>query len=515
MNIVEGEIFPVLRRDYVTVATDLPSLFALYAADALRDLHFLRPHQHSPWHSFSVQLAALALHRGGLDDIPDDPETWRQLLRGLTVKWPNDEPWRLVVADVTKPAFMQPPVPEGIADPHKTPTATPDDLDVLVTAKNHGVKQGLVSEATPAAWAAALVLLQTTGGFLGAGNYGVARMNGGFATRPFTGLVPKGGIGAHWRRDVEVMLRRRDWFFERIAFAEEDGAALLWCLPWDGEQSLELQQLDPWFIEVCRRIRLYRDGDGVVTAKSVGSKAARISAKALLGNVGDAWIPLNLDKGSAAYNRAPTYRAVSEVLFDRDKWLRPLLLEWHDGIDAIPMWARFDVTVRGQGTTEGQHLREVPIDSKQRRAFLFDSTKRDEMAKLAQQMIEDAGTLQNRVLKAPLLTLIQAGDAEVDFGDRTATQWVKQWLDAADRQVDDAFFAQLFTRAETESFETWGRFLREVADKTFAAAERTVPIAGARRLKALAVAEQKLGALFWKSFNGYFPEPITETVDVE
>ena len=284
----------------------VPSLFALLSEDLVLDLSFLRPHQRAPWHSFCVQLAALALHRAGHDAVVADAETWRELLRRLTADWPADEPWRLVVEDVTKPAFMQPPVPAGSGDPHRTPVGTADDLDVLVTAKNHGVKQGIGTDASPAAWVAALVLLQTTGGFLGAGNYGIARMNGGFATRPWIGLVPPGGLGAHWRRDVTVLLRRRAWFFERVeAFADAKGAALLWCLPWDGERSLGLDQLDPWFIEVCRRVRLYRDEAGTIMARSIGSSAARIAAKSYKGNVGDPWIPIDLGKESAAYNTRP------------------------------------------------------------------------------------------------------------------------------------------------------------------------------------------------------------------
>ena len=463
-----------------------------------------------------VQLAAIALHRGGCAGIPVEADAWRGQLRALTEEWSDDEPWRLVVSDVSKPAFMQPPVPEGSADPHKTPIDTADDLDVLVTAKNHGVKQGLVAEATPAAWAAALVMLQTTGGFLGAGNYGIARMNGGFATRPFVGLVPDGGFGAHWRRDVEVMLEHRSWFFERIEeFAEEGGAALLWCLPWDGERSLEFRELDPWFIEVCRRVRLYADGQERITAKSIGSKVARVAAKGTLGNVGDPWIPINLEKTSAAYNSTPTYRVMSDVLFAREKWLRPLLLEWHEGVDRLPAWARFDVTVRGQGTTEGHHSREVAIDSQRRRGFLFDDSERDKVAKLAAQLVADAGTLQNRVLKVPLLTLIQAGDAEVDFGDRTAGRWVQQWLKIADQRIDEAFFDQLFHLAETEDEAGWGSFLRATADAVFAAALQSLPTAGVRRLKAQAVAEEKLEALFWKSFKDYMPKRVKEAADVD
>ena len=516
MNILVDNVFEFSNNTSLHIDANLGDIFSNYSSDTVNDLPFLRPHQHAPWHSFMVQLAAIALHRGSCAGIPDEAEAWRDLLRGLTSKWPEDEPWRLVVPDVSKPAFMQPPVPAGSADPHKTAIGTPDDLDVLVTAKNHGVKQGLVADATPAAWAVALVMLQTTGGFLGAGNYGVARMNGGFATRPFVGLVPQGGIGAHWRRDVEAMLEHRSWFFERVnAFAEEGGAALLWCLPWSGERSLEFRELDPWFMEVCRRVRLYGDDQVRITAKTVGSRVARIAATGMRGNVGDPWIPINQEKDFAAYNSQPSYRVVSEVLFDKKKWRRPLLLEWHDGIDTLPSWARFDVTVRGQGTTEGHHFREVAIESRKRRGFLFDDRERDRVAQLAAQLVADAGTLQNRVLKVPLLTLIQAGDAEVDFGDRTAGRWVQQWLKMADQRIDEAFFDQLFHLAETEDERSWGQFLRATADAVFAAALRSLPTAGVRRLKAQAVAEEKLEALFWKSFNGYMPKRVKEAADVE
>ncbi|MCB9967244.1 MAG: hypothetical protein H6852_06365 [Geminicoccaceae bacterium] len=292
-------------------------------------------------------------------------------------------------------------------------------------------------------------------------------------------------IGAHWRRDVEVMLRRRDWFFERIEeFSEDDGAALLWCLPWDGERSLELRQLDPWFIEVCRRVRLYADCQGRITAKSVGSKSARIAAKDLRGNVSDPWIPINHEKDFAAYNSQPSYQVVSEVLFDKKKWLRPLLLEWHDGIDKLPMWARFDVTVRGQGTTKGQHLREVPIDSQRRRAFLFDSVERDKIAQIAAGMVKDAGTLKSPILKTALLTLVKGGVTNVRLDDRTA-DWIEQWLTSADKRIEEIFFERLFQCRETGHDQLWGVFLRRVASEIFEAAARTVPVAGVRRLNSV------------------------------
>jgi CRISPR system Cascade subunit CasA len=517
MNLLTDKHLPVATTNGDLCHVNIPFLFGLLSENRVLDLPFLRPHQRAPWHSFCVQLAALALHRGGHDKVVTDAATWRELLRRLTADWPEDEPWRLIVEGLTKPAFMQPPVSGGSGDPHRTPVGATDDLDILVTAKNHGVKQGIGTDASPAAWVAALVLLQTTGGFLGAGNYGIARMNGGFATRPWIGLVPPGGLGAHWRRDVTVLLQRRAWFFERVEeFAETDGAALVWCLPWDGRRSLGLDELDPWFIEVCRRVRLYRDDAGSITARSVGSSAPRVAAKERKGNVGDPWIPIDLGKNSAAYNRAPRYGVMSEVLFDRNQWLRPLLLEWHRGIDAATMTARFDVTVRGQGTTEGHHLREVVIEG-EHRLLLFQSDQgRDRLAAIGREMIEQAGTLRNKVLKIPLLTLIQAGEAAVDFRNKMANAWAQPWLEQVDQAIELVFFDHLFARAEQgrAGDQAWVGFLRTTAERIFGRAAAAVPIAGARRLKAIAVAEEKLGGLFFMGFEGYLVRPEREAADV-
>jgi CRISPR system Cascade subunit CasA len=521
MNLLTRPLLPIVTEGSGSRGVDLPTLLAAYADDRVTDLPFLRPHQRAPWHSFCVQLAAVALHRAGGEAIPTDADTWREVLRRLTAKWPDDEPWRLVVEDVTRPAFMQPPVPPSSGDPHRTPIHTADDLDVLVTAKNHGVKQGIGTDASPVAWIAALVTMQTCGDYSAAGAqeryYGTVRRNGSYATRPFVGLVPPGGLGAHWHRDVSVLLRHRDWFFARVEeFAEAEGMALLWCLPWDGERSLGLDELDPWFIEICRRVRLYRHDGGRITARSVGSSTARVAAKERKGNVGDPWIPINLDKESAAYNAAPRYAVMSAVLFERDRWLRPLLLEWHRDADPPTMTARFDVMVRGQGTTEGHHVREVAIEGEQRLRLFQSDEGRDRLAGLGREMIEQAATVRNKVLKIPLLTLIQAGEAAVDFRDKMANDWAKPWLDQVDQGMEPEFFDHLFARAEQgrAADRGWVLFLRTVATRIFARAAAAVPIAGARRLKAIAVAEEKLGGLFFASFKGYLTEPEQEAADV-
>ena len=451
-----------------------------------------------------MQVAALALHRGGESGVEQTAERWRALLRGLTPEWPDDEPWRLVVEDLEAPAFMQPPVSEGVLTGFRNEVFTPDDLDVLVTSKNHGVKQGQAGDAAAAAWVAALVSLQTTGGFGGAGNYGIARMNGGFATRPGIGLVPEGGIGARWRRDVTLLLRNRQWFLDRLPdLCPEDGRALLWCLSWDGRTALGVDELDPWFIEVCRRIRLIRNSDDTLAARTTTTSTARIAAAAFKGNVADPWTPINRDKDSAAYNSLPTYAVMSEVLFDRAKWVRPLLLDWHEGIDDRPMAARFEVFVRGQGKTEGFHEREVPM-RREHRGLLVVPAESERVAKLARTMVENVRTLLGgKVLRTAVLSLIQGGPDEVKFGDRTATAWAEKLLADADDEVDRQFFEHLFAMADNEAAgaTAWLGFLRQLASETFEHAVATAPLAGARRPRAVAMAER----ILWGAFARHFP----------
>ena len=111
------------------------------------------------------------------------------MLRALTPTFGDDEPWRLVVEDPGQPAFMQCPAPKGI-EGFRRRVLTPDDLDLLVTAKNHDLKQTVALEGRAEDWFFALIDLQTMAGYFGAGNYGIARMNGGYSTRPCVGLAP-------------------------------------------------------------------------------------------------------------------------------------------------------------------------------------------------------------------------------------------------------------------------------------------------------------------------------------
>lgn len=233
--------------------SSLPALLAALAADEVRDFPALRPHQRHPWHAFLVQLAAIALHHARQTEPWTESADWRAALLALTPGDADGAAWCLV-APTDRPALLQPPVPCERVDDWKNVMHAADELDMLVTSKNHDLKGARAWRAEPDDWLFALVSLQTQEGFLGAGNYGISRMNGGFASRPGVGIAPVGAWGARWRADMQTLLAHREAIAEQQGLQVHTGHALLWLLPWAGSDSLAMASLDPLYIEICRRV---------------------------------------------------------------------------------------------------------------------------------------------------------------------------------------------------------------------------------------------------------------------
>ena len=136
----------------------LPALYASLMRDEIESFPALRPHQRHVWHAFLVQVGALVLFGAGETEPGADETRWRELIRGLTAKWHDDSPWCLV-APLDRPALLQPPVPEGSLTGFNT-IATPDELDMLITSKNHDLKSSVASRGQPEDWFFALLSLQ-------------------------------------------------------------------------------------------------------------------------------------------------------------------------------------------------------------------------------------------------------------------------------------------------------------------------------------------------------------------
>jgi CRISPR system Cascade subunit CasA len=422
----------------------LPELMAAMAADTVRDFPALRPHQRHPWHAFLVQLAAIAMHHAGRDQLWTDSAGWRAALLALTPDDPDGAGWCLV-APPDRPALLQPPVPGERVTDWKNLLRAADELDMLVTSKNHDLKAARARRAEPDDWLFALVSLQTQEGFLGAGNYGISRMNGGFASRPGVGIAPVGAWGRRWADDALHLLAQRVRIAEQQGFAEEGGHALLWLLPWAGTESLAMQSLDPLYIEICRRARL-EAMDGRLAARVTGSKAARVSGKDRNGVTGDPWTPVDAAEGKAltVSGGGFEYKLMNELLTG-SRFAQGAAWRLDGWPQDAPLQVVAQATVRGQGKTEGYHERRVPISPKLRR--LLVGPQRMAVAEIATQRIAAIAAMR-KLLWSALAILFANGDGndrDDNIGERAG-----RFARPFEQGEDARFFDDLAVEAEAD-----------------------------------------------------------------
>ena len=439
-----NDMLNILTEPLIRIATpcgtrqaSLPEVYAALMADGVEAFPALRPHQRHAWHAFLVQLGAMTMHRSGVGDPPSDAAEWEGLIRGLTTDYPDDGPWHLVVDDITKPAFMQPPASSSDRQKDfKSVVATPDGLDMLVTAKNHDLKASVGLGAGVDDWIFALIDLQTMEGFGGAGNYGISRMNGGLGSRPAFSLAPLGGPGAHVRRDIVALLSDYP-----VATGSRE---LLWLLPWDGTSAERLlpNELAPFYIEVCRRVRLRADEDDRLYAIRTSSKAARIESKDLKGRMGDPWTPHNPNRDGLPLTLAAggfNYKRVKQYLFEwqMPDLLKPTPCERQSG-ETMHLVAR--TMVRGQGKTEGYYERSIPVRTKARTAMLQRGGGLDTLGGLADDRIKQVGIVQG-ILRHAIATFSARGESS-DTSPEQRTL-ANGWANRLDEIVDRDFFDAL------------------------------------------------------------------------
>jgi len=445
----------------------LPGLMAAMARGEVARFPALRPHQRPAWHMFLVQLAVLALEAAGREDLPKDEDSWREALSALTSDFPDGEPWHLVVAEQSKPAFLQPSDPGGLK---WTEVATPDALDMLITARNHDLKREIATDAAPQDWVFALVSLQTMEGFGGAGNYGVARMNGGSSSRVLMGLAPLSTATTEvrasdwWKRDLSALLHSRA--------KAQSGHKLLWTLPWAGEVSLNLADLDPLAVEVCRRIRMHAS-EGSLHARRSTSGAARVAGKEAKGNTGDPWAPIDIKEAKSLTlgDRDWTHELLVTLLCSGE-WRLPLLARAKPDEEARPMALIVEAFARGNSKTDGFKSRIVPIP-KAMVAEMFGTRP----VPLAKDILEDIEAIDHAVRNG--LAIVAAG------GDRSKVKKEhyargKSARDALRHQADRMFFPELWSRLGATSAEDIATFRRAFLDRlvTIARAEFNAALSG-------------------------------------
>lgn len=284
-------------------------------------------------------------------------------------------------------------------------------------------------------------------------------------------------------------------------YAGEDGLALVWLRPWDGTVPLRQAELDPWYVEICRRVRL-GDAGGRIAAQAGGSKAPRI-VPVPGGVTGDPWAPLVQDKDGLKVLTVDAggfgYRRMARLLFGQDSHVpSPLArVSAEDAAGGLTVLAR--ALTRGQGKTEGLHERRVPVSNTV--AAMLSNRRTDPLAAAATERVKLAGEIQNRVLKPALYALFENGPDQIDYRDSGAAARARDFLARFDRTVDATFFADLWRDFEPDASAadaraSWvGRLVRDVAWPLIVEADRGMSKAVGRRRRALARAE----SLFWSA----------------
>jgi len=360
-----------------------------------------------------------------------------------------------------------------------------------------------------------LLSLQTQEGFLGAGNYGISRMNGGFANRPGIGLSPQGGPGSRFQRDLKVLLGAREELLrgDGICYSPTGGIALGWLPAWDGIKSLDLSKLDPWHIEICRRVRIEKLGQNF-QARGKSTQSARIDAKALSGVTGDAWAPLVLEKDKrkmfSVSGGGFSYRKMVQLLFDTNN-ISPSPMQRIAPTDET---ANLEVIARGlargQGKTEGFHERRVPVSTWINKGWSRQAS--DPVAHLANTRVENAGEIA-RCVRFALSLLVEPDRQQGERMKPQTERTIQPWVDRFDLIIDRSFFSDMErevvllgdeekTKVERD---TWLLELLSLGNVLIEEAATALARGGMRRLRAIVRAKSAFSQLFYKSFQHLRP----------
>ncbi len=275
-------------------------------------------------------------------------------------------------------------------------------------------------------------------------------MNGGLGSRPAFSLVPDGcSPGAHLRRDIAALLSGTT-----LPEVQTGDHELMWLLPWHGTKQEQLKQenLAPFYIEVCRRIRLQGVDGSRLHAVRASSTASRVDNTKVKGRTGDPWTPHNPARDGLPLTLTPigfTYRRLTDFLCN---WDLPILCRPTDRElkRNEPMLVQGKCLVRGQGKTEGYHECTIRIRPQTLHALRADSGERDDLRTISKAMLEHV-TIVKGILNHALRTYAARGDSQVPSVIHYDTQ---PWLERFDACLQTSFFECLQDEFESRHNET-------------------------------------------------------------
>ena len=513
MNLLIDPIFRVQTPEGPATA-NLPELLTLLGEDRIESLLGLQRHQEDAFHIFCCYLAGAVLIRQGETDPRQTAAFWLEGIRALTRQegCEDDSAWMLVVDDPTKPAFMQPPASskEVFEHDYKPKAATPDALDVLQTARNHDVKSSRGSHAQAEQWILALISLNGMVGYVGAGNYGIARMNGGFGSRACVGWKKTARAGGRFIHDVGRLIHLRDSLLMEPYPYSNIGTVLTWLSVWDGEAGRSLSRLDPFFIETPRRVRMRRY-DHAIQCLGATSRTAQVAADQWNGNLGDPWTPIKTETNES-FTPNPsgfTPQLLRDILFSDGFAAAPMMIA--DGESGwVVLTAR--IRERRKGNPEGFHEATIRVPAGARLPLFGRGAARDRLASLSKHGLDNASDVRQGLRNA-LFSLMEGGPEKINYD----ADQVSKWVDSSTRLFllnwSPHFFDWLWTTVDipddTEALRPWFNELRRLAQETLDRATERAPQRHGRSYRA----KTKAQGIFFGSLKKNFPHFMEVTHD--
>lgn len=500
MNLLHDPLFRV-RTEAGMMKVSLPLLLELLGKNAVHQYIGVQRHQVDAFHVFLSYLGGAVLARKGDTETEQSAEYWHSGLLELAGS-AGASAWDLISSRLDGVAFMQPPIPPKSKS--SASAETPDKLDLLQTAKNHDVKQNRAARPYLDEWIYALISLQTMSGFMGKGNQGISRMNSGFGNRLIVELIRDRSPGKRWSDAVHRLLVHRQEVLEQPFGYSDNGLVLVWTQPWDGTQQVELSRLDPFYIEICRRVKLTDDKDGI-RAHFYSSEKPRLAAKELNGVVGDPWLPIEMagkgdPKALTVSPRGLTAELMRRIMFRENLGLSALQSPNHDWVG--PFWLAASVLVRGQGITDGFYEWEIMIPKERVKLLFGQIPQRDSLADLSKLAIAHAGTMQGRVLKQAVFALLQGGPDQIKFDHDVSDKWWTRYSRMFEQYWSEAYFPWLLSidegfKPDVEE-RRWIEILTNCAQRVLDEAEKSVPAHSGRKYRTITAMRNR----FWAAYYG-------------
>lgn len=512
-NLLLDDVFGIETPAGERRTLSLPALLAALGDGEAEHLTGIQRHQADAFHMFLCYLAGAALDQTGETDPTQNESFWRDALRQLAGR-DDDDAWTLLVDDPTKPAFMQPPVPNRADfDSYKPKAATPDELDVLQTSKNHDLKAARLNKATAEAWSLALISVQTMRGHAGRGNYPVCRIKGAYSARVCVASNTSLQPSRRWQEDMARLLKGLHTLLPPQRPFHRNGYRLLWLVPWDGKTGLGLDTLHPLFIEICHLFRL-TNGRGKLLCLDRPAQAARITvSKETAGNVGDPWIPLD-PKDQAALSistRGFHAQLLRDLIISPENYI-PAMMQSFD-TNSKSAWFHASAVARNpnrQGVSEGYHEARIYISPKAKSFLLQGGQPRERLADLSDWALTRARDVRSKALRPALFALVEGGPGKwPDTGRREAGQWVDSWLTRYDHRWADGYFPWLWNtidQSDEAARRDWLSGLKALADGVLEQAVDGAPQRTGRRYRG----KVRASGLFHSQFKRHFQQEMSD-----